>query len=279
MLGGYLGAGKTTVLNHAIRHASGRRLAVLVNDIGSVNVDAALIADHDGRTMSLSNGCVCCSIADDLGPALEEIRSLPEPPDHVVMELSGVAEPARVAPWGDTAGFRLDGVVVAVDADQYVDLAARADIGDSVRAQVAAADLLLLTKTDLAADGGERARARLQDHADAPVLPVVDGVLDLDVLLGVGASRAPSPPGHDASSDHGYRVSTRRIGPVTRAELSDLVAGLPASVLRAKGIVRCVDVEHAVEVAVVGRRRGTRARPDLRLEHDAPDDVVVVVER
>ena len=97
LIGGYLGSGKTTVLNHLIRHADGRRLVVLVNDIGAVNVDAALVAEHDGDTMTLTNGCVCCSITDDLGLTLESIRQMPEPPDHVVMELSGVAEPARVA--------------------------------------------------------------------------------------------------------------------------------------------------------------------------------------
>ena len=100
LLGGYLGAGKTTLVNRLLA-TTDRRLVVLVNDVGAINVDVALIASHDGETLTLSNGCVCCAIADDLGPALERVRELaagPNPPEQVIMELSGVAEPARVAP-------------------------------------------------------------------------------------------------------------------------------------------------------------------------------------
>ena len=136
LLGGYLGAGKTTIINHVVRHAGGRRLVVLVNDVAAVNVDAALIADHDGTTLSLTNGCVCCAIADDFAQTLEQIRSMPEPPDQVLMELSGVGEPARVAPWASTAGFRLDGIVVVADADQIVDLSSREYVADTIAAQL-----------------------------------------------------------------------------------------------------------------------------------------------
>ena len=112
LLGGYLGAGKTTLLNRLLVDAHGQRIAVLVNDVGAVNVDAALIADHDGETLELTNGCVCCAIADDFVTTLERVRAMAPKPDRVVMELSGVAEPARLVPWANTTGFRLDGVVV-----------------------------------------------------------------------------------------------------------------------------------------------------------------------
>ena len=96
LIGGYLGVGKTTLLNNLLRGETGRRLAVLVNDFGSVNIDAELIAEQAGGVVSLANGCICCSIGDDLGFALLEVAELVPAPDHIVIEASGVAEPARV---------------------------------------------------------------------------------------------------------------------------------------------------------------------------------------
>lgn len=143
LLGGYLGSGKTTLVNHALATSGGRRLVVLVNDLGAINIDVDLIAEHAGSTMSLTNGCVCCSIADDLGQTLEEIRAFTEPPDHILMELSGVAEPARVAPWAATTGYRLDGIVVTADAEQIDAQLTDELVGDSVRAQLVSADLVV----------------------------------------------------------------------------------------------------------------------------------------
>jgi len=276
LLGGYLGAGKTTILNHLIRHGSHRRLAVLVNDIGAVNVDASLVAAHDGRTLTLTNGCVCCSIADEVGSVLEQVRSMDPPPDHVVMELSGVAEPARVAPWASTAGFRLDGVIVAVDAEQIASQLARPDIGDTVGAQLAAADLFVVTKTDLVDDSGASVRADLAARTGAPVVSAVAGVVEPDVVLGVGRlPSAPLEPPASAVAADGYRVTAVPFTGGTRADLERLVDGLPGSVLRAKGVLSCIDADHPVEVDVVGRRRGLRSRPDL----DGGGDVLVVIER
>lgn len=271
LLGGYLGAGKTTIVNHLVRQPVGRRLVVLVNDVGAVNVDAALIAAHDGVTMSLTNGCVCCSIADDLGQTLEQVRALPEPPDHVVLELSGVAEPDRVSAWANTAGFRLDGVVVAVDAELIGSQLDRHEVGDTVAAQLGAADLIVLTKTDLVADGGDAARRRIAEHSTAPVVVAVDGELDAEVMFGIDRPTAstaatampvPAVPG-DGATNAGHRVSVRDLGDVTAAELERIIEDLPADVLRAKGLIRCRETDHPFEVNVVGRRRRVRPRPDL----------------
>lgn len=277
LLGGYLGAGKTTVLNHLVRHVSDRRLVVLVNDIGAVNVDASLIAAHDGATLTLTNGCVCCSIADEVGPVLEQIRSMDPPPDHVVMELSGVAEPHRVAPWASTAGFRLDGVIVAADAEQLESQLARTDIGDTVRAQLVAADLVVLTKTDLAADEGAAACAAVAGETDAPVVPAVDGVVEPAVVLGIARPTTPvvGDPGTPARTAGIHLVTTRRFAGGSRTDLERLVEELPESVLRAKGLIRCSDADHPVEVNVVGRRRRIRPRPDL----EGGGDILVLIER
>lgn len=263
LVGGYLGAGKTTVVNRLLVESAGRRLVVLVNDVGEINVDARLVAEHDGETLELTNGCVCCSIADDLGPALERVRRLaagPAPPDQVVMELSGVAEPARVAPWAGTTGFRLDGIVVCADADQIVELAGRRFVGDTIRTQLATADLILLTKTDLADDGGEAAFTFLAGVGDAPVVDA--STATVASWLSVGGRTVPASTGTGPVEDaHG--AATIEVAGLTLVELERVVDRLPDEVVRAKGLVRCADREHPVEVHVVGSRREFRERPDL----------------
>ena len=148
LLGGYLGAGKTTVLNSVLARTE-RPIAVLVNDVGAVNIDASLVRRRNSDTIELTDGCVCCTLAGGLAAAFDGLRSRPEPPDHVILELSGVADPARVAPWADSDGFRLDGIVVLVDADQFADRLDDPVTGPSVQAQLAAADLFIVTKLDL----------------------------------------------------------------------------------------------------------------------------------
>lgn len=277
LLGGYLGAGKTTIINHVVRHGAGRRLVVLVNDVAAVNVDAALIADHDGTTLSLTNGCVCCAIADDFAQTLEQIRAMPEPPDQVLMELSGVGEPARVAPWASTAGFRLDGIVVVADADQIVELASREYVGDTIGVQLAAADVVALSKTDLSIDGGAAARILVGEHTQAPIIEVRNGVVDVDVVLGVGRRPAASPAASPQVLD--YDTSVVDVGVPTVAELERLLADLPGDVIRAKGLIRCSDVEVPVEAHVVGGRRTVRTRPDLVAERTDPRIVLILLSR
>lgn len=273
LLGGYLGAGKTTVINHVVRHADARRIVVLVNDVAAVNVDAAMIADHDGTTLSLTNGCVCCAIADDFAQTLEQIRAMPEPPDQVLMELSGVGEPARVAPWASTAGFRLDGIVVVADADQIVELATREYVGDTIGEQLTAADLVLLTKTDLAADGGATARSLIGRHTSAPIVEVRDGAIDTDIVLGIDRGDAALP---QASLEVGeYDTIVVDVGSPTLAELEQLLADLPANVIRAKGLIRCSDQVASVEAHVVGTRRTVRPRRDLPPDRAAQQLIVI----
>jgi hypothetical protein len=100
IIGGYLGAGKTTLINALLAADHGRRLAVLVNDFGAVNIDVELIERHDGETISLTNGCICCSIADSLGESLDQVLALEPRPDQIVIEASGVADPAAIAGYG-----------------------------------------------------------------------------------------------------------------------------------------------------------------------------------
>ena len=178
ILGGYLGAGKTTLINRLLSGDHGKRLTVLVNDFGAINIDADLIAEHAGDTISLANGCACCQLQDDALKQLQELAAMPTPPDHILVEASGAGEPARLAYLGfGITGLQLAGVYVAVAADK---LAARRQdkfTGRLVQRQIAQADFCLLTKTDLTEDDGAAARAMLQAMTDAPIAAPDDDLL------------------------------------------------------------------------------------------------------
>ncbi len=265
LLGGYLGAGKTTIVNHVLGAAGdeGRRIAVLVNDLGTVQVDAALIRARHDDTIELANGCICCSLVDGLAVALETLRQRPEPPDHVLVELSGVAEPGRVVPWASTAGFRLDGVVVVADADQIRDRASDPRLAGLVDAQLGAADLVLVTKTDLLGvnvdpeDGATDGLWRwLTDRTSAPAVVVVDGQVDVDVVLGplVAAGRTTSGGLVRGSADSLHVDAAVQVGRVGRGQLVEAIAAVAdlAGVVRVKGTV--ATDEGSVLVQVVGAR-------------------------
>lgn len=150
ILSGYLGAGKTTIINHVLAEPHGRRLAVLVNDFGPINIDAGLIGSQSAATIELTNGCVCCTIGDDMGDALTDLTAWPEPPDNVLVEASGVAEPARIARTaGYWPGFELDAVIVAADAETVQARSRDKFVGTLVHSQRRSADIIALTKTDL----------------------------------------------------------------------------------------------------------------------------------
>jgi G3E family GTPase len=150
VIGGYLGAGKTTLVNHLLRQAGGRRIAVLVNDFGEVNIDADLIEGAEAGVLSLAGGCLCCSFGDDLVGTLTGLRRRSPAPDLVLIELSGVALPAavlrsvRLAPGIDVAG-----TLVLADAAEIRRQAGDRYVGDTVRQQLREADWVLVNKTDL----------------------------------------------------------------------------------------------------------------------------------
>ena len=155
VIGGFLGAGKTTLLNRWLRHAGGQRLAVLVNDFGALNIDAALVAANSGDPVALvelSNGCVCCQIGDDLSGALIRVLESPERFDAVVIEASGVSDPWRIAQLGRAdPGLALDGVIVLVDASVAPAQWRDPLLTDTVERQLRAADLIVVNKVDLTA--------------------------------------------------------------------------------------------------------------------------------
>jgi G3E family GTPase len=251
VIGGYLGAGKTTLVNRLLSNAEGRRVVVLVNDFGDIAVDAALIEADEGDTISFANGCVCCSLADGFAAALGRLRERPDRFDHVVVEVSGVGDPRSVAQWGRTPGFELDGVVVLADAVGIQQQLADPYVGETVAAQLAAADLVVLTKLDLVGEiDAETARSSIGEHSDAPVL---SGPIGFDAVVSLPSAAARMSGANDGHATHLTR-SVAAARPIDRVALDAFLATRPDSVVRVKGVVRLVGEEAPVVVQVVGRR-------------------------
>lgn len=214
LLGGCLGAGKTTLVNHLLRGADGRRLAVLVNDFGDTPIDADLIAAHqpdaDG-VLTLAGGCLCCSFGDDLVGTLGRIAACVPAPDLVVVELSGVAEPAPVArTLALQPRVRHAATWVVADLARIRRLAEDLYLGDVVQAQLQAADWLLLNKPDLA-DAATREAVPGWLAGLAPAARQLDGpVQALPAALLLDAALAdPAPPaGAGAGPGHAGSAAT-----------------------------------------------------------------------
>jgi G3E family GTPase len=242
VIGGYLGSGKTTLLNQMLRQSTGRRVAVLVNDFGDIGIDGDLIAAADGDTITLTNGCVCCMIGSDLMTALWSIRDRAEPPDHVIIEASGIADPAPISHHALTPGFDLDGVVVLLDAETVRRRERHPVVGRTIRRQLAAADVLVLNKIDVVS------AAQLDELDDwlgraapgGPVLHARDGDVPMSTLVDFSHDETPAaePLRHKRDYD---TVSVILQQPVGRAVLERFLDELPAGVMRVKGIVQLVD--------------------------------------
>lgn len=249
VLGGFLGAGKTTLLNHLLRNPQGERVLVMVNDFGSINIDAELIAQRAPGTpdgiISLANGCACCAIGGDLMQAFLKVLSLPQRPDRVLVEASGVSDPGRIAEMGRAGGrFRCEGVITVVDAEAVQRLAVDRYVGETVQAQLRAADLLLLNKTDLVTPAA-LAGLRHWLEAQAPGVPWLEsrmGEVDAQLILGpaLHAAQDAETDTQAPALDHAARfVSTTLTTtyPLQRPALEAALNALPAHVLRAKGLV------------------------------------------
>ena len=267
VIGGFLGAGKTTLLNQLLIQAEGRRIAVMVNDFGDMQIDAALIGERSATTISLRNGCVCCSLAGGLIDAMSEVLALEPRPDHAVVEASGVSDPRRIAQVARVgAGFSPEATIVVVAADQIETLAQDRYVADTVIAQLAAADLLILNKVDLVDEARKRQvcewlqthapQAALIEalHADVPIEIALGPMLWMNREQGVGSLarttslqlfRPDSSPRRSLlglhESEHTARFATRIFRcapPIAERKLHEALDQLPLGVLRLKGFVR-----------------------------------------
>ncbi|MCV6584258.1 MAG: GTP-binding protein [Marinibacterium sp.] len=239
VIGGYLGAGKTTLINRLLAEDHGLRLLVLVNDFGAINVDEALIAEAGTDTLALTNGCVCCSMSGDLFMAIGDVLARaggPDAPDHIVIEASGVADPGSIANVARAEPMlSYGGIVTLLDGLNGAAVLSDPLIAVQVAQQIRVADLLVLTKTEtLSPDLTAALHAQdlpnpLGLGPDTPVAPLLFGITPLP-----GQIRAPGHPAYT-------RWHCADPAPMTRDALRARLATRPDGIYRVKGFVPAPD--------------------------------------
>ena len=293
---GFLGAGKTTLIRHLIQNPQGRRLAVVVNEFGDVGVDGEIlkscaIPDCPAENIiELANGCICCTVADDFIPTIEALMAMTPRPDHILIETSGLALPKpllKAFDWPDIRSrITVDGVIAVADAEavaagrfapnEAAIAAQRAADGavdhetplsEVFEDQISCADIILLTKPDLAGpEGVTRARAIIAAEAPRPlpVIEVAEGVIDPRVILGLGAAAEDDidarPSHHDGADDHDHEDFESIVIDIPElsdpADLVDRIEALARdrNILRVKGYAAVKGKPMRLLVQAVGAR-------------------------
>jgi len=215
---GFLGAGKTTLIRHMLQNASGKRIALIINEFGDLGVDGDILTGCGDETcteddvVELSNGCICCTVADEFIPTIEQLLARDPKPDHIVIETSGLALPQPLVQafnWPDIkTKVTVDGVVTvvdgkavsegrfahsveAVDAQRALDenLDHETPLSELFEDQVACADLIVVNKSDLLGEDAAKelvAKLKNDSRAGVQVIKTTMGALPVDVLLGQG---------------------------------------------------------------------------------------------
>ncbi len=301
---GFLGAGKTTLIRHLMQNPQGKRLAVLVNEFGTAGVDGDILkscADEncpENNIVELANGCICCTVADDFIPTIEALMALPETPEHILIETSGLALPKPLLKAFDWPAIRsritVDGVIALADAEAVAAGRFASDV-DAVQAQreaddsldhdtplaevfedqISCADIILLSKADLVGeDGLAKARAVIEAelHRKLPLLPMTEGVVDPRVVLGIGAAAEDDldarPSHHDGADDHEHDdfdsvvIEMDEIEDVKALETAILRLAREQNALRVKGYIAVKGKPMRMLVQAVGER--------LRTQFDKP---------
>ncbi|MFN3576991.1 MAG: cobalamin biosynthesis protein CobW [Tabrizicola sp.] len=301
---GFLGAGKTTLIRHLMQNPQGKRLAILVNEFGTVGVDGDILkscADENcpvENIVELANGCICCTVADDFIPTIESLMAMPQRPDHILIETSGLALPKPLLKAFDWPAIRskitVDGVIALADAEAVAagrfapDVAAveaqraaddsldhETPLSEVFEDQILCADLILLSKADLAGDAGlaaAKAVIAAEMTRPVPMLPMTDGVIDPRVILGLNAAAeddlAARPSHHDGADDHehdDFDSVVIDLPEVTDPEaLSAAIVRLAEelNILRVKGHVAVAGKPMRLLVQAVGAR--------VRMQYDRP---------
>ncbi len=294
---GFLGAGKTTLLRHLIEQAGGRRLAIMVNEFGSVGVDTELLrgcgipACEEADILELANGCLCCTVADEFLPAMEAMLNRANPPEHIIIETSGLALPKpllKAFGWPSVRSrVTVDGVIAVVDgpavdagrfADDPVAVAAQraADpqldhdnpLAEVYEDQLQAADLVILNKADLL-DDEALARVRAGIAASLPravqVIVAREGRVDPAIVLGLQAAAeddlAARPSHHDAEDgEHEHDDFESFVVAIPETDAPDAFAAriqevaAAYAVLRMKGFVAVSGKPMRLAIQGVGGR-------------------------
>ena len=237
---GFLGSGKTTLISQLMQNPLGKRLAVIVNEFGDVGVDGQILKGcaipncPEENIMELANGCICCTVADDFIPTIEALMSLSAQPEHILIETSGLALPKpllKAFDWPDIRSrITVDGVIALADAEAVasgqfapnlagVEAQREADnaldhetpLSEVFEDQVACADLILLTKADLANEA-DKAKAKQiianNTPRQLPIIEVVEGQIDPRLILGLEAAAENDieqrPSHHDGAAEHDH---------------------------------------------------------------------------
>ena len=284
LLTGMLGAGKTTLLNRILRDPGGHRFAVLVNDFGTIDVDGEFVETKDGPQLSLTNGCICCTIRDDFEEAiLGLIRRNPDI-DYLIVEASGVADPKPIANTFLLSESlreltRLDSVIAVIDCEAFALL--RGEPAYLARRQAAAADLVLLNKADLVSEKKlEMVQASLDSWVPRlRIFRCTHAQVPIELLLGNNRFREDQLPEGEpvevhvhgqGSSCHDHHHGEHQLvleswsyeekGAFRTRALASILKSLPAGVYRAKGFVALQGEEDPVfQVQLCGTRLDIRS--------------------
>lgn len=293
---GFLGAGKTTLIRHLLQHAKGRRLALIVNEFGDVGVDGDLLkgcndaACPEDDIVELANGCICCTVADDFLPTMMKLLDRPNPPEHIIIETSGLALPkplVKAFQWPDIrTRATVDGVIALIDADAVAAgrfatdeaalAAARAadpnldhdsPLAELFEDQLACADMVVLNKTDLVDEAGlagveQQLRAHLR--RGVKIVRADHGAVDVGALLGITAAAEDDVDArrsvHDGEAEHDHDdFDSFVIAGDEIASVEELLAALGRliaahDVLRVKGMVAVAGKSSRLVVQAVGSR-------------------------
>ena len=277
LLTGFLGAGKTTLLNRILNGKHGLRVGVLVNDFGAINIDAELVDGVEKNTISLTNGCVCCEIRDDLVNSLEQLLTRADAIDYVILEASGVADPEGIVMTFLNQRYerllRLDSITCLIDAEAVFAQGDNEALNMLKLRQIGFADLVVLNKIDLVGPEHLEVTKEWIDHHlhRIRIIEATRCDVPLEILLAVGRFHPANVDLQRKGGDielrehgHGHGAAGEMFAtwcyesdrPFSLDALREMVRReLPASIYRCKGIVFAADSpDKRVALQTVGRR-------------------------
>jgi G3E family GTPase len=281
VIGGFLGAGKTTLLNHVLTSADGVRYAVLVNDFGAINIDEGLIASHQGETVALANGCICCSLANGFVSAMLKLMQHADAIDHIIVEASGVSNPDRIMDFARLdPDLQEDAIIVLVDALNLPAQLADSYLSEVIKQQINSADIVILNKSDLVgASALSAVEGRLKNiNPNAPVLTERVASLPLELVLNCsrGNQLKPHPLCKQKQDEHQQHLfqsaAYHSNGTIDYPAFERFISLLPSGILRGKGRLKLTTGRY------LGHRVGSRSElTNTTLEF--PNSEIVVIGR
>lgn len=243
VIGGFLGAGKTSLINHLLHNAQ-QPYAVLVNDFGALNIDEKLIQQHSGETIALANGCICCSLAAGFSKGLGQVLDKLDHFSHVIVEASGIADPSRIQNIARIeVSLEARGNLVVLDASELLQQAKDNLIGSLIHQQIDAADMLLLNKQSLLNNSEKRILENyLSQFSDVPRYFTDWGKIENSQVLNLVARSRSSNPLLTEVNNHGlFSQVIKSDQRINSAEFKLWVAQLPNDILRGKGLLHFTD--------------------------------------